>query len=145
MQRCGSSVGSGTRYVNVHVCSTFPHSFNVESWVCDVRPSACCVIVAMSEVAHTGGACTGHLYRTTYSKMHDGLQAFLLQPQEPSFNVNTTAPVDEYQLMFRTEKDTVVETGDRTLNSTTTELSLTGLKMGAVYTITVVAINTAGT
>ena len=98
----------------------------------------------MSEVAHTGGACTGHLYRTTYSKVYDGLQAFLLQPQEPSFNMDTTAPVDEYQLTFTTEKDSVVQTGDRTLNSTTTTFLLTDLKMGAVYTITVVAINTAG-
>ena len=58
--------------------------------------------------------------------------------------MDTTAPVDNYQLTFTTEKDTVVQTGDRTLNSTTTTLLLTDLKMGAVYTITVVAINTAG-
>ena len=58
--------------------------------------------------------------------------------------MDTTAPVDEYQLTFTTEKDSVVQTGERTLNSTTTTLLLTDLKMGAVYTITVVAINTAG-
>ena len=54
--------------------------------------------------------------------------------------MDTTAPVDNYQLTFTTDGDT----GDRTLNSTTTTFLLTDLKMGAVYTITVVAINTAG-
>ena len=54
--------------------------------------------------------------------------------------MDTTAPVDNYQLTFTTDGDT----RDKTLNSTTTTFLLTDLKMGAVYTITVVAINTAG-
>ena len=54
--------------------------------------------------------------------------------------MDTTAPVDEYQLTFQTDGDS----GTKTLNSTTTTLLLTDLKMGAVYTITVVATNTAG-
>ena len=54
--------------------------------------------------------------------------------------MDTTAPVDEYQLTFQTGGDTTI----KTLNSTTTTVLLTDLKMGTVYTITVVATNTAG-
>ena len=79
-----------------------------------------------------------HAY--THIDMHMYMHTYTYTSQEPSFNMDTTAPVDNYQLTFQTDGDS----GAVTLNSTSTTLLLTDLKMGTVYTITVVATNTAG-
>ena len=60
--------------------------------------------------------------------------------QEPTIEPDTTAPVENYLIMFSSPSRTEI----LTVLASETSVVLTGLDMGTDYSITVVGINSAG-